>query len=65
MMPHDLIFPMNQEDIGKTKMVSFEGIPLLVESGENHQYRVLRILSSDPVHYLDARCEPGSYISIP
>lgn len=56
---------MNQEDIGKTKMVSFEGIPLLVESGENHQYRVLRILSSDPVHYLDARCEPGSYISIP
>lgn len=64
MMPQELIFPDNLEDYGKQKMVNYEGIPLLVEMTDNHQYRVLRILSSDPVHFLDSRCEPGSYISI-
>ncbi|MFB6466699.1 YlzJ-like family protein [Cytobacillus sp. Hz8] len=65
MMPHDMIFPTNQDDFSKQKMVSFDGIPLLVEKDDqSQQYRVLRVLSSDPVHYLDGRCEPGSYLSI-
>jgi hypothetical protein len=62
-MPQELIFPASESEFSKQTMIQYEGIPLLVETDENHDYRVIQVMSSDPSHYLDARCCPGSVLS--
>jgi hypothetical protein len=64
MMPQELIYPTAENEFGKQLMVQYNGIPLLVEQTENNCYQVLRVMSSDPNHYLDDRCYPGAKISI-
>ncbi|MED3624205.1 YlzJ-like family protein [Neobacillus thermocopriae] len=63
MMPHELIFPYDGNAYEKQQMVSYQGIPLLVEPVDQQNVQVLRILSSDPQHYLHANLSPGSKIS--
>jgi hypothetical protein len=62
MMPQELVYPTEPSEMEKHKVVSYDGIPLLVEMGEDHCYQVIRVLSSDPSHYLDSRCIPGAKI---
>jgi hypothetical protein len=62
-MPQELIFQTLEAEYSKQTVIQYEGIPVLVEIDENHDYRVLRVMSSDPCHYLDHRCSPGSIIS--
>ena len=55
-MPQDLIFQTEAMEYGKHTVIDYEGIPLLVEMDDNHDYRVVRVMSSDPDDYLDGRC---------
>ncbi|WP_223588470.1 YlzJ-like family protein [Neobacillus bataviensis] len=64
MMPQELIFPYETEPFQKQQMITYQGIPLLVEFTDQQNVHVVRILSSDPQHYLDERICPGSKISI-
>lgn len=63
MMPHELIFPSEQESYQQQKMITYQGIPLLVEQMDPNNVQVVRILSSDPQHFLDDRVCPGAKIS--
>jgi hypothetical protein len=62
-MPQELIFQTSEEEYGKQTMIDYEGIPLLVERDEQHHYRVIRVLSSDPNHYLNESYCPGSILT--
>ncbi len=62
-IPQELIFQTDELEYGKQTMIDYEGIPLLVEMDENRDYRVVRVMSSDPGHYLDERCGPGTVLS--
>lgn len=62
-MPQELIFQTPESEFSKQTIIHYEGIPLLVEMDENHDYRVIQVMSSDPNHYLDDRCCPGSILS--
>lgn len=64
MMPHELIYPNDEYDFGKQMEITHDGIPLMVERTEDADYRIIRILSSNPAHYLDSRYMPGAKISI-
>lgn len=64
MMPQELIYPCDESEFGKHSEVVFNGIPLMVEKTEDNQYRVVRVMSTDPAHFLDSRCIPGANISI-
>jgi hypothetical protein len=64
MMPQELIYQTENDDFGKQKIVSYEGIPLLVEVNAGQECRILRVMSSDPSHYMDERCTPGSMINL-
>ena len=63
MMPNELIFPTEQESFQQQKMITYQGVPLLVEQMDPQNVQVIRILSSDPQHYLDERICPGAKIS--
>jgi hypothetical protein len=63
MMPHELIFPVQEQDYEQTELVSYQGVPLLVEKTEDYGYRVIRVVSTDPQHYLNDQFCPGTKIS--
>ncbi|WP_394232472.1 YlzJ-like family protein [Niallia oryzisoli] len=62
-MPQELIFQTEELEYEKQKVIEYEGVPLLVEMNENHDFRILRIMSSDPSHYMDDRFCPGMILS--
>jgi hypothetical protein len=63
MMPQELIFPNEPESLTKQQMVSYQGIPLLVETSGPQHAQVVRILSTDPQHFLNNEICPGAKIS--
>ncbi|MFF2449793.1 YlzJ-like family protein [Neobacillus sp. NPDC058068] len=64
MMPNELIFPYEADMINKQQMITFQGIPLLVDAADQQNVQVVRILSSDPQHFMDERICPGAKISV-
>lgn len=63
MMPHELVFPPASQEFSQQKMITYKGIPILVVETEDRQYQVVRVMSSDPQHFLDSDCSPGAKIS--
>jgi hypothetical protein len=63
MMPPELIFPYEAESPRQPQMVSYQGIPLMVEFVDGQNVQVIRNLSTDPQHYLDDQLCPGAKIS--
>ncbi len=64
MMPNELIFPYEKEDCQKQIKIIYNGVPLLVEPADPQTFQVVRVLSSDPQHFLDNRFCPGAKISL-
>lgn len=46
------------------KELVYHGVPLLVESVETDQYKIVRILSTDPNDYLLEDLQPGSCLML-
>ncbi|MFZ7943727.1 MULTISPECIES: YlzJ-like family protein [Bacillaceae] len=63
MMPNELIFPYEAEAASNQQMINYQGIPLLVELADQQNVQVIRIVSSDPQHYLNEHIYPGAKIS--
>jgi hypothetical protein len=63
MMPQELIFPTETETFTNQHSVTYQGISLLVEVVDGQNVQVVRILSSDPQHFLNSEICPGSKIS--
>ncbi|MED1469510.1 YlzJ-like family protein [Bacillus salipaludis] len=63
MMPQELIFPSETEAFSKQQMINYQGVPLLVDMMDPQNVQVIRVLSSDPQHFLDDRFCPGAKIS--
>lgn len=64
MMPQELIFPFDADAYQKQKTILYQGVPLLVETSDEQTVQILRVLSTDPQHYLDDRYTPGTKISL-
>jgi hypothetical protein len=64
MMPHEQVFPYSEEEAINQVLISYNGIPLMAEWTENNEYRIVRVMSTDPNHYMDPICRPGSTISL-
>ncbi|MFS0643441.1 YlzJ-like family protein [Siminovitchia sp. 179-K 8D1 HS] len=62
-VPHELIFPVNEEDFSSQKQCLWNGIPLIVQQ-EGDQYKVVRIMSSNLGDFLRSEIQPGSYVTI-
>jgi len=63
MMPTELIFPSEPDAFSKQQLVQYQGIPLMVEKTDSHYAHVVRVLSSDPQHFLNEQIYPGMKIS--
>lgn len=57
-VPEFIIFQTNEADYKKQRTVQYNGVTLLVQQTEMNEYEIVRVLSSDPQHYLTY--EPGT-----
>ncbi|WP_066288856.1 YlzJ-like family protein [Bacillus sp. FJAT-29937] len=64
MMPQELIYQTNESEFDKQKVVSYQGIPVLVNIDDGQTGTVVRIMSSDPAHFMNEACFPGTKISL-
>lgn len=63
-MPHELVFPTEAAEYSKQTMVTHNGIPLLVEMEGSRDCTVIRVMSSDPAHFMDEKYTPGTKITL-
>jgi hypothetical protein len=63
MMPQELIYPPETDAFTKQQTITYQGVPLLVEAVDQQNFQIIRILSSDPQHFIDDRFCPGAKIS--
>lgn len=61
-MPEQVIYPIDETVYTKQKIVTCGGIDMVVEADDNSEYSVVRVLSSDPQHYL--YYQPGQRVSL-
>lgn len=62
-VPPEHIYPTDSNEYQKQLMIHYDGIPLLVEQMDEQHFQVIRVMSTDPNHFMDDRCMPGSKIS--
>lgn len=63
-VPLELVFPNQTDAFEKQKTINMNGIPLLVECTDSQTIEIVRVLSTDPQHFLDERFSPGRKISL-
>ena len=63
-MPHELVFPTEAAEYNKQMMVTQNGIPLLVEMEGGKECTEIRVMSSDPTHFMDEKYTPGTKITL-
>ncbi|MGG0747731.1 YlzJ-like family protein [Priestia megaterium] len=64
MMPQELIFQQSyQQEQSQPKLISHNGIPVIVEENEQKQQQIVRILSTNPQDYLNENYYPGQILS--
>jgi len=64
-LPRELIFDYHEnQPLNTEETILYNGIPLLVNKTNQQEFQVIRVLSTNPQHFLDPRCTPGSIISL-
>ncbi|MBB5172017.1 YlzJ-like family protein [Texcoconibacillus texcoconensis] len=64
--PQELIFPTDDKEFEKQQTIPFGDGHLVVEpdSESLDQYRVVRVISSNPNAYMDESLAPGATLSV-
>ncbi|EIT85136.1 hypothetical protein A374_12590 [Fictibacillus macauensis ZFHKF-1] len=65
MMPHDVLFPADQTESKQQQeqWLTYKGVPVTVVQTSPDHYQIVRVMSTDPAHYLLSSCCPGTIIS--
>ncbi|MGO4887721.1 YlzJ-like family protein [Anaerobacillus sp. MEB173] len=63
-MPQELIYPQDNQEFNKQMTVDIEGGQLLLEEISPTEYRVVRLMSSDPMLFLNENYSPGKMIQL-
>ncbi len=61
-IPHEDIFLQSEQESNKVMTVAINNVQLVVQQ-RNDKWEIVRLLSSDPNDYLNARFQPGQLLS--
>ncbi len=62
-LPLEMIFPVENGEYEKQRVVDFNGVSLMVQQTDMNAYQIVRNLSTDPAHYLSSEYSPGQTIN--
>lgn len=61
-IPSEMIFPEDDSHFAKQQTVEIDGGLLVVEPTSTDEYKIVRLISSDPSLYLNQKYYPGQMI---
>lgn len=64
MMPNELVYPQAEQDFPVQKVIEYNGVTLAVSQTSDFNYRIERVLSTDPQHYMQQNYAPGQRITM-
>jgi hypothetical protein len=62
-MPEELIFPTEANQYENHQLIEMNGVSMVVEKNEAGEYQILRLLSTDPQHFLSEEYMPGKMVT--
>lgn len=63
-VPEELIFLQEEAKVSKQISIDIKEGQLIIEEAENQQFKVVRLISSDPMAFLNDNYSPGKMISL-
>ncbi|RAL26365.1 YlzJ-like family protein [Thermoflavimicrobium daqui] len=64
-LPPELIFYNPEESASSSlREVMIDGVQMLVEINPTMELKIVRLLSGNPMHYLDPRLQPGNILQL-
>lgn len=63
MMPSELIFEQ-QQTYPTQSLLQFKGVSIVIEKVNMDDYKIVRLLSTNPSDFLDESFSPGNIISL-
>lgn len=63
-IPQELIFGRDTTHNVIEQSILYNGVPMMVEPVSGSEFRITRILSTNPYHYLDQQLTPGATLSL-
>ena len=64
LMPPELVFPASDDDFAKQTVVNINGVKVVIQPHSQHQWQIVRLLSSNPSDFLNEKFQPGQLIDI-
>lgn len=64
-IPAEMALQDSSQEEAETREITVDGVSMVVELEGSGEGRILRLLSTNPTHYMDPRYQPGSKIRLP
>ncbi|WLR59777.1 YlzJ-like family protein [Guptibacillus hwajinpoensis] len=63
-LPNEAVFPPDQSVYEQQKIIEWNGVQLLVERTSLTECRIVQVLSTDPMDYLNDATQPGQMLTL-
>lgn len=63
-LPYEMVFPVDETSYSKEQTIEIDGGLLVVEPISANEYKIVRLISSDPNLYLNEQYSPGQMITM-
>jgi hypothetical protein len=63
-MPMEMMFEPAMSDFEKQSLIEVRGIPMLVEKIDGDNCRIVRMMSTDPFHFMNQDLQPGTVLKM-
>jgi hypothetical protein len=63
-MPKEMVYPTEADAFTNQSIITYQGVPVVVDKSEEGQYKIVRLLSTDPNDYLNGAYSPGTMIEL-
>ena len=63
-VPLEVVFSNKYDDLPNQQLIKVDGVEMLVEPSGFAEAKIVRVLSTDPAHYLNTKFQPGSNLKI-
>lgn len=63
-VPLEVVLDNSFSDLPQQQIIKIDGVQLMVEPIDLWEVKVIRVISSNPAHYLEPRFQPGSSIKL-
>ncbi|MBD1379265.1 YlzJ-like family protein [Metabacillus arenae] len=64
MMPDEMVYPVDASAYQKQSVIELNGVQLLVQETNDQQYEIVRLMSNDPMDFLNMQYSPGQKIKM-